>query len=195
MPLAPSRHPPQRLQQHPHPRQQVDGVAGRDHPPDHEAGVRGGDPTRTGSNVLVPSEQDLARRKPQVALRRVTRQPPNRSAGSIGRCSGRSRRTLSRNQLIDPVHPTRSASTVAGTSGVFASNCRTAGSNAGERRRHRCPLVRRRPTRGTARATVARPTPKSRATRHCGTPSATSRRIRAQSSTEITHPICLGGLV
>jgi hypothetical protein len=37
--------------------------------------------------------------------------------------------------------------------------------------------------------------PKSRATWRWGTPSATSRRIRAQSSTEITHPICLGGLV
>ena len=37
--------------------------------------------------------------------------------------------------------------------------------------------------------------PRSRATCRCGTPSATSRRIRAQSSTEITHPICLGGLV
>src|SRR5690242_4173009 len=37
--------------------------------------------------------------------------------------------------------------------------------------------------------------PRSRATWRCGTPSATSRRIRAQSSIEITHPICLGGLV
>ena len=46
-----------------------------------------------------------------------------------------------------------------------------------------------------ARSTVARPIPKSRATCRCGTPSATSRRINAQSSTEITHPICLGGLV
>ena len=47
----------------------------------------------------------------------------------------------------------------------------------------------------TARATVDRPMPRSRATCRCGTPSATSRRIKAQSSTEITHPICLGGLV
>ena len=47
----------------------------------------------------------------------------------------------------------------------------------------------------TARATVDRPIPRSRATWRCGTPSATSRRIRAQSSTEITHPICLGSLV
>lgn len=31
--------------------------------------------------------------------------------------------------MIDPVQPTRSAITVAGMSGVAASNCRTAGSN------------------------------------------------------------------
>ncbi len=36
---------------------------------------------------------------------------------------------------------------------------------------------------------------RSRATCRCGTPSATSRRTKAQSSIEITHPICLGGLV
>ena len=51
------------------------------------------------------------------------------------------------------------------------------------------------PSDATARATVDRPIPSSRATCRCGTPSATSRRISAQSSTEITHPICLGGLV
>jgi hypothetical protein len=43
------------------------------------------------------------------------------------------------------------------------------------------------------RPTVARPIPNCRATCRRGTPSATSRRINAQSSTEITHPICLGG--
>ena len=47
----------------------------------------------------------------------------------------------------------------------------------------------------TARSTVARPIPNCRATCRRGTPSATSRLINAQSSTEITHPICLGGLV
>jgi len=39
------------------------------------------------------------------------------------------------------------------------------------------------------------PRPSCRATCRCGTPSATSRRISAQSSTEITQPICLGGLI
>jgi len=47
----------------------------------------------------------------------------------------------------------------------------------------------------TARSTVARATPSCRATCRRGTRSATSRRINAQSSTEITQPICLGGLV
>jgi hypothetical protein len=46
-----------------------------------------------------------------------------------------------------------------------------------------------------ARSTVDRPIPSCRATCRRGTPSATSRLINAQSSTEITHPICLGGLV
>jgi transposase InsO family protein len=47
----------------------------------------------------------------------------------------------------------------------------------------------------TARSSVARPIPNCRATCPHGTPSATSRRINTQSSTKITHPICLGGLV
>lgn len=47
----------------------------------------------------------------------------------------------------------------------------------------------------STRSTVDLPIHRSRATRRCGTPSATSRRIKAQSSTEITHPICLGGHV
>jgi hypothetical protein len=46
----------------------------------------------------------------------------------------------------------------------------------------------------TAAATVARAIPNCLATCRCGIPSATSRLINAQSSTEITHPICLGGL-
>jgi hypothetical protein len=97
--------------------------------------------------------------------------------------------------VIDPVHPTRSAITVVGISGVLTSNCRTAGSNGvndvdPDRRWYFGG-----PQDATARATVDRPMPRSRATRRCGTPSATNRRINAQSSTEITHPICLGGLV
>ena len=47
----------------------------------------------------------------------------------------------------------------------------------------------------TALATVDLPTPKSLATCRCGTPSATSLLINAQSSKVITHPICLGGLI
>jgi hypothetical protein len=97
--------------------------------------------------------------------------------------------------VIDPAHPTRSAITVAGMSGVSSSSCRTNGSNGlnDVGAAARSYLGGR--SEANARATVDRPTPRSRATCRCGTPSATSRRIRAQSSTEITHPICLGGLV
>lgn len=44
------------------------------------------------------------------------------------RCSGRNLATFSLNQVIDPVQPTRSASTVAGMSGVAASRAFTRGS-------------------------------------------------------------------
>jgi hypothetical protein len=88
----------------------------------------------------------------------------NRSHGSTGRCSGRSRRTLSRNHVIDPVQPIRSATTVAGMSGVAASSCRTSGSNgvndvatAG-----RSYLGGR--SDANARSTVDLPTPRSLAT-------------------------------
>lgn len=81
-----------------------------------------------------------------------------RSAGSIGRCSGRSRFTLSRNQRarggrrprgrparrIDPAQPARSASTVAGISGVCSNNARTRGSKTVNEFCPACALLRRR---------------------------------------------------
>jgi hypothetical protein len=96
--------------------------------------------------------------------------------------------------VIEPVQPTRSAITVAGISGCSHKIARTLASNGvnavGTARRSY--LGGRSDT--TARSTVARPIPNCRATCRRGTPSATSRLINAQSSTEITHPICLGGL-
>jgi hypothetical protein len=86
--------------------------------------------TSTGSSLVVPSSSGILRggnhrshcaASPGAQL--------IRSAGSIGRCSGRSRFTFSLNQRIDPVQPTRSASTVAGMSGVCSSSARTRGSN------------------------------------------------------------------
>ena len=54
-----------------------------------------------------------------LGVRRVTRRP----AQPIGRirepCSGRRRRTLSRNHVIEPDQPTRSAIAVAGIFGMF----------------------------------------------------------------------------
>jgi hypothetical protein len=122
--------------------------------------------TSTGSSAVEPSSSGILlggnHRSHCVAS---PGSQINRFEGSTGVCSGRSRHTFSRDQVIDPVQPTRSATTVGGR---FDAN---------------------------ARSTVDLPIARSRATRPCGTPSATSRRIRAQSSTEITNPICLGGLV
>ena len=58
--------------------------------------------------------------------------PPPTSAGPRGPpgdAPAASRRTFSRNQVIDPTHSTRSAITVAGIDGCSASNARTLASN------------------------------------------------------------------
>ena len=78
--------------------------------------------TMTGSNVLLPSSSGIffgGNHRSHCAASPGSQ--ISRSDGSTGRCSGRSRRTLSRNHVIDPVQPTRSAITVAGMSGVVAS--------------------------------------------------------------------------
>ena len=152
--------------------------------------------TMTGSSVFEPSSSGIffgGNHRSHCAA-----SPGNqvsRSEGSTGRCSGRSRRTWSRNQVIDPVQPTRSAITVAGMSGVVLSNARTSGSNGSNEVGTGGRSYFGGRSEANARSTVDLPIPRSRATCRCGTPSATSRRIKAQSSTEITHPICLGGLV
>ena len=86
--------------------------------------------TSTGNSVLEPSSSGIflgGNHRSHCAASPGSH--VSRSAGSTGRCSGRSRRTLSRNHVIDPVQPTRSAITVAGMSGSSASSCRTSGSN------------------------------------------------------------------
>lgn len=93
--------------------------------------------------------------------------------------------------MIDPGHSTRSAITVAGIPGCSTSKALTLASN-GENdvscddRSYfggRSDL--------TAAATVSRAMPRSRATCRCGIPSATSRRINAQSSNH--DPSCPRG--
>ncbi len=82
--------------------------------------------TSTGNNVREPSSSRIFRggnHRSHCAASPGAH--TSRSAGSTGRCSDRTRFTLSRNHRIDPVHPTRSATTVAGMSGVSANNCRT----------------------------------------------------------------------
>ena len=102
---------------------------------------------------------------------------------------------MSRNHDADPSQPTRSAITVAGMSGNSASSTRTRRSNGPNDVGTGFRSYFGGASDARARATVDLPIPRSRATCRCGTPSATSRRISAQSSTEITHPICRGGLV
>ena len=96
------------------------------------------------------------------------------------------RRTLSRNQVIDPVQPTRSAITVAGISGVSRSNCRTRGSNGVNEVGTPCRSYLGGAVEATALTTVVREIPNRVAMRAFGIPSAASRRIRAQSSKVIT---------
>jgi len=88
---------------------------------------------------------------------------------------------LSRNQRIEPVHPTRSASTVAGISGVVVSNSRTRASNGlndvGPAERS----YRGGDSDATAFTTVVREIPNLAAIFAFGTPSAASRRINAVS--------------
>lgn len=65
---------------------------------------------------------------------------------------------------MDPLHPTRSAITVAGISGCCLSNCRTNGSNGANDVGTAGRSYFGGRDDATARATVARPMPKSRAT-------------------------------
>jgi hypothetical protein len=65
------------------------------------------------TNIIVVLDNTNWRRDVWLSGSQTTR-----SAGSIRRCSGRWPFMLSRNHVIVPVQPTRSAITVAGISGV-----------------------------------------------------------------------------
>jgi hypothetical protein len=93
---------------------------------------------------------------------------------------------LSLNQRIEPVQPTRSASTVAGMSGTSASSARTAGSNAVNDDGPGFRSYRGGASEFTALMTVLREIPNCAAIRAFGTPSAASLLISAQSSKVIT---------
>ena len=143
--------------------------------------------TSTGNSLVVPSSSGILRggnHKSHCAASPGAQ--VSRSAGSIGRCSGRSRFTLSLNHRIEPVHPTRSASTVAGMSGVCSNSARTRGSNTVN---DVGPGVRSYlggASEFTALMTVVREIPNRSAIRAFGTPSAASLLISAQSSKVIT---------
>ena len=143
--------------------------------------------TSTGNNAVVPSSSGIrlgGNHRSHCAASPAAQL--NRSAGSQRRCSGRRRRTLSRNHVIEPDQPTLSASTVAGISGCSSSNARTRASNgkndvaAGDRSYFGGAVD------ATAFTTVVREIPNRSAICFFGTPSAASLRINAQSSTVIT---------
>ena len=145
--------------------------------------------TSTGNSVArAVLQRDLPRREPQsrTAPRHrppTSADPPDRSADAPAAAASRSRGT----SVIDPVQPTRSASTVAGMSGISASNARTRGSNTVERRRPPASAhtSAARPTPPPC-TTVVREIPNRSAIRAFGTPSAASLLISAQSSKVIT---------
>ena len=110
----------------------------------------------------------------------------SRSAGSTGRCSGRNRFTFSLNHRIEPAHPTRSATTVAGMSGVCSSSARTRGSNTANDVGPGDRSYLGGASEFTALITVVREIPNRSAIRVFGTPSAASLLISAQSSKVIT---------
>lgn len=152
--------------------------------------------TSTGSSAVLPSSSgNPGWREPQVTLRRIARIP----AQPVRRI----RPAVLRPQPPDvvpepgdrPLPVRRSAITVAGNFGNSASRTRTRASNGENDVGTGLRSYFGGPADATALPTVALPMPSCLATCRCGTPSATSRRISAQSSTEITHPICLGGLI
>jgi hypothetical protein len=126
--------------------------------------------TSTGSSAVLPSSSGIrAGRNHRSHCAASPGSHVSRSAGSRRCTSGRSSRTLSRNQVIDPSQPTRSASTVAGISGQFLSSSRTRGSNGENDDGAGFRSYFGGTSDATARATVDRPTPRSRATCRCGT--------------------------
>lgn len=110
----------------------------------------------------------------------------NRSAGSMRRCSGRNPFTSSRNQRIEPVHPTRSASTVAGISGVSRKSSFTRASNGVSDVTVAVRSYLGGESDANAAYTVVREIPNLVAICAFATPSPASRRISAQSSKVIT---------
>ena len=121
--------------------------------------------TSTGNNVLEPSSSGIflgGNHRSHCAASPAAQ--VSRSAGSGLRYSGRSRRTLSRNHVIDPVQPTRSAITVAGMSGCSSRIARTRGSNGVNDVGTGARSYFGGRSEANARATVDLPIPRSRAT-------------------------------
>ncbi len=143
--------------------------------------------TSTGSSFAVPSWSGILRggnHRSHCAASPGSQ--TSRSAGSILRSSGRNCFTFSRNHVIDPLQPTCSPMTLAGSSASTSNNSWTLASNGV----NAVPACRRSLRGGaseaTAFTTVVRETPNRAAIRAIGTPTAASLRINAQSSKVIT---------
>jgi hypothetical protein len=143
--------------------------------------------TNTGNNLAVPSSSGIrfgGNHRSHCAASPAAQ--VSRSAGSTGRCSGRNRFTLSLNHRIDPVHSTRSASTVAGMSGVCSNKARTRASKTVNDVVFDVRSYLGGASEFTALMTVFLEIPNRCAMRAFGTPSAANLLINAQSSKVIT---------
>lgn len=186
VPDQPAWDPAELLKQLPRPQQQIFGVSGREDLPDHEPRVRGGDHHDLQQCRGAVLERSSLWGEPQVALRRVAWQP-SQPVRTVDLPMLRPQwRTVSRNHVIEPAQPTRSAMRVAGMSGVAARNCRNSGANGvnGVGTAGHSYFGGR--SEDTVRSTVELSIPEPRATCRCGTPSAI-RRIEAQSQRSPIH--------
>lgn len=161
-------------------------IAGRYHPRGHEPRMRGRDHQHRQEPGSAVPQRDLAGREPHVALGGVAGLHTIRSAGSIERCSRRSRFTSSRNHRIEPVQPTRSASTAPGMSGDLRQHRPHRRLKHGERPRPRSPHIP--PRRGRAhrrdhpRPRDPQPLRDPRLRHPIGRPSPRQRQMRTTSS-------------
>jgi len=120
---------------------------------------------RLANNALEPSSSGILRggnHRSHCAASPTAH--VSRSAGSGLRCSGRNRRTLSRNHVIDPIQSTRSAITVAVVTGCSASSARSRDSNGVNDVGAGLRSYFGGRSEATARDTVDLPIPRSRAT-------------------------------
>lgn len=151
--------PSEQLQQHPYPQQQIGRGSGRDHLPTMNL-ERAAAIAITVSSVLLPSSIGIffgRNHKSHCAASPGSQ--ISRSAGSTGWQSGRSRWTLSRNQVIDPAQRRPHRDHHRGHVRRLDQQLPHRRFERRERCRHCWPLVFRRPVRSYRTPAIDRPTP------------------------------------